>query len=358
MMKETYLLNDAKRQLAMATGVELEVTDIDYAIGQGRIVDAVAQIAGIKNPEPYAVEIKPHLTPAKVGLIAEQLKAAPFKGLLVTDYVNPRVAERLKEMDIAFIDLAGNAYINQPPIYIFIRGNKPTQRADLGRELKPTRAFQATGLKALFGFLINPDLLNETYRYIATVTDIALGTVGWVLNDLREHGYLLEKNNKKRRLIRKKELLDKWIAAYPEKLRPKLRLGCYQAPNHKWWNDVEIEKHNAQWGGEVAAAKLTGYLKPFTTTIYTDRIPPLLLLENNLKKATDGDVEIIRRFWAPELIADTEKEFHNTERPFKRNELVPNLLIYADLLATADGRNIETAKIIYDKYLYQYFRED
>ena len=103
-MKETDLLNDAKRQLAKATGVELEVTQIDNAIGQGRIVDAVAQIIGTKNPETYAVEIKQHLTTAKIGLIAEQLKAAPYRGLLVTDYVNPNAAERLKAMDIAFID--------------------------------------------------------------------------------------------------------------------------------------------------------------------------------------------------------------------------------------------------------------
>ena len=224
--------------------------------------------------------------------------------------------------------------------------------------MKPTRAFQATGLKALFGFLINPDLLNETYRNIAEATDIALGTVGWVLTDLREHGYLIERRNKERRLIRKKELLDKWVVAYPEKLRPKLRLGRYQAPNRMWWKDVEIAKHNAQWGGETAAAKLTNYLKPFITTIYAERIPPLLLLQNNLKKDAEGDVEILQKFWTPELVADIGRTFHNTKIMAGEEELVPHLLTYADLLATADDRNIETAKIIYDEYLYQYFRED
>jgi len=179
-----------------------------------------------------------------------------------------------------------------------------------------------------------------------------------VLNDLREHGYLLENQNKQRRLIRKKELLDKWVAAYPEKLRPKLRLGRYQAPNHLWWNNVEIAKHNALWGGEIAAAKLTNYLKPFTATIYADGIPPLLLLENNLKKNADGDVEILRKFWTPKLIADTENNFQNIDRPLNEKELVPTLLTYADLIATADTRNIETAKIIYDEYLYRYFQQD
>jgi len=31
--------------------------------------------------------------------------------------------------------------------------------------------------------------------------------------------------------------------------------------------------------------------------------------------------------------------------------LVPPPLVYADLLATADARNVETAKMIYDEYL-------
>jgi len=358
MAQENNLLEDAIRQLALATGIKLKVIEYNYEIDPGRVVDAVVQLAGAKKPEHYAVEIKPHLTHAKVGLIAKQFKAAPLRGLLVTDYVNPVIAELLKEMDIAFIDMAGNAYINHAPIYIYIRGNKPTKKEYLGRQLKPTRAFQGTGLKTLFGFLINPKLINKTYRNIAKTTDVALGTVGWVLTDLKEHGYLYENKNKERRLIRKKELLDKWVAAYPEKLRPNLRLGCYQAVNHEWWKDVEIAKHNALWGGEVAAAKLTGYLKPIMATIYADRIPPLLLLENNLKKAADGDVEILRQFWTPELIIETDKKYQNIGRPIDTNKLVSYLLIYADLIATADDRNIETAKMIYDKYLDQYFREN
>ncbi len=34
------------------------------------------------------------------------------------------------------------------------------------------------------------------------------------------------------------------------------------------------------------------------------------------------------------------------------------ILIYADLLATGDPRNIETAKIIYEKDIVRYIKED
>jgi hypothetical protein len=47
------------------------------------------------------------------------------------------------------------------------------------------------------------------------------------------------------------------------------------------------------------------------------------------------------RFW----------EFENNGQD---KDLVPPLLVYADLLATTDTRNVETAKLIYDEYLKRY----
>jgi hypothetical protein len=43
---------------------------------------------------------------------------------------------------------------------------------------------------------------------------------------------------------------------------------------------------------------------------------------------------------------------------WKYEDLVHPILIYADLLATGNERNIETAKIIYDKHILELIRED
>jgi hypothetical protein len=70
-----------------------------------------------------------------------------------------------------------------------------------------------------------------------------------------------------------------------------------------------------------------------------------LLIENRLKRDQTGDVEIIERFWKP-------VEF------WKYGDLVHPILTYADLLATGNERNIETAKMIYDQHIIQLIRED
>ena len=349
---EGELLKEAIGKFAAATGVDIRIVDREYAVGPGRRLDALADIHATTGTKTYAIEIKRHLTTAKVGLVAQQLLGIPYRGMLITDYVNPEMAERLKEMQLAFIDLAGNAYLNEPPIYVYIKGNRPTNHKTLGLNLKPTRAFQTTGLKVLFGLLTKDELLQAPYREIANETGVALGTIGWVLTDLKDHGYLYEGKGRPRQITQRKQIIERWVTAYPEKLRPKLKLGRYRAPAHRWWKDVQLEVHKAQWGGEIAAAKLTDYLMPEKAVIYADAVPPRLLAANQLKVDPEGDVEILRRFWKPNRVA------LNTPRPDVLNDVAPPLLVYADLMATGDERNVETARLIYDKFIDGHFGQD
>jgi len=292
----------------------------------------------------FAAEIKNRVTTANLGAFVQQLRIFPQeqKGLLVTWYVTPQMADRMKEMGIEFIDTAGNAYINQPPLFIFIKGNRPVDRYPKER---PTRAFQPTGLQVVFALLGNPGLEDKPFRQIAKAANAALGTVGWVIRDLKNLGYLLDRGKRGRRLLRKKELLDRWIAAYPDQLRPKNLVGRYRAPNKEWWKDEVLTPFTAFWGGEVAAAKLTRYLKPQVVTIYIKGNPGRLLLKHKMRKDLEGKIEVLKAFW-------------NFEYNWQFTDLVHPILIYADLLATGDTRNIETAEIVYERELTRLIRED
>jgi hypothetical protein len=96
---------------------------------------------------------------------------------------------------------------------------------------------------------------------------------------------------------------------------------------------------DAFWGGEVAAKLLTQYLRPQTVTIYSESNLPKLQARYGLRRDSDGDIELLRRFWKFD--------------PWDRKDLqtAPPLLVYADLLSTADDRNLETAKIIYEQHI-------
>jgi hypothetical protein len=69
------------------------------------------------------------------------------------------------------------------------------------------------------------------------------------------------------------------------------------------------------------------------------------MLQNKLRLDPQGEIELLAPFWS-------------FDYPEKNENLVPPLLVYADLLVRADGRTTETARMIYDKYLARYFTEN
>jgi hypothetical protein len=226
-------------------------------------------------------------------------------------------------------------YLNEPPLLVYIKGQGPPKAL---RKARLTRAFQPTGLKVIFAFLCKPELTNLPYREIARAAAVALGTVGWIVTDLKDLGFWLDTDKHGRGLTQKEKLLERWAAAYAEQLRPKLLIGRFAAPDVEWWKRARLRDFNAYWGGEVAAARLTDYLKPAFVTIYAREAPAKLQLMNKLKEHAQGNTEILKAFW-------------NSECDWIDNELAHPFLVYADLLATAEPRNIEVARIIHDNQL-------
>lgn len=290
----------------------------------------------------FYVEIKTNFTQATIGPIKQLLKRKGERNIIITKYVTPQIADKLKELNIPFIDTAGNAYIRDPNLLLFIKGN----RTVIPKEKIKTRAFQPTGLQVIFTLLCNPKLEDENYRKIATVTNVALGTVGWVMQDLKNLGFLIDMGRRGRCLINKEKLLTKWVITYPEQLRPRQLVGRYNAIEPGFWKNQDLPVE-AFWGGEVAAARLNKYLKPEIVTIYTNDEAALnkYIIKNRIQKNPEGKIEILKTFWKKEQ-----------QKPYP--DLVHPILIYADLQATGDARNIETAEIIYEQEIAGFIRED
>ena len=338
---EKGLILNALRILKETTGTAARIVKMEPALPEGR-PDALLELGNGPKRVQYVVEIKRTLPTAALGHAVAQVQRFKKPGMLITNYVTPPMAERLKELNIAFIDLAGNAFINTPRFFVYVTGRKPPETE---RIAKPAKVFRPTGLQVLFALLCQPELIDGPYRDIAKAAGVALGTVGWVMYDLKHLGFLVERGKHGRKLINKQKLLNTWVTAYAQTLRPKLHLGRFRAPDHDWWKKVEWRKTNAYLGGEPAAAKLTGYLKPERTAVYVTGEVNKFLLKNRLTKDATGNVEVRKAFW-------------DFDYRWKYPGLVPPLLIYADLLATADARNIETGKIIYEHYLARLIEQD
>jgi len=333
------MLVQAIHSLADSTGLQASIKAIEPAprIGSDAIIDIKA---GNKRWQLH-IEAKPQLTSHTLGptiaAVSEIKKKHPSVALVST-YVNPSQADKLRNLGIEFFDTAGNAFLQQKGLHVFITGRKPQASKSLGR---PARAFNPTGSRLVFALLCQLGLENKSYREMAKESDISLGAVNWIMNDLRTLGYLVDLGARGRRLVKKKGLLKRWTSAYPEQLRPKLILGRFRTRHaHDWWQQADLPS-DTFWGGEVAAKLLTKYLRPETITIYSESNLPKLQAQYGLQRDPNGDVELLRKFW----------KFDHWDE--KNLQTAPPLLVYADLVSTADDRNLETAQIIYEQYIAQ-----
>ena len=351
------LLGQAIKAFEKETGLSVDVI-AENALVQGANLDAIVKIAD--GEEPLAVEVKRWAQQANIGALANQVHNLPMKGLLVADYVNPRMAGKLKKQQVQFMDAAGNAYINALPVYIYITGNKPKDTLKLQKNTN--KAFDPAGLKVVFGLLCDHELVNCTYREIAEQADVALGSIGPILQGLQNAGFLVERKKGERRLINQRRLLERWVETYPEKLRPKLHIGDFLSENPYWWKDMELGQFAGFWGGEIAAAGYTGYIRPAQAEIYMpdERAINKLLAAARLRKAPTGGgeepgiVHIYKAFWR--MSGRENDSGHKFAR--QQEALVPPILAYADLVASGDSRNMEAARDLYEQFIAECIRED
>jgi hypothetical protein len=140
-----------------------------------------------------------------------------------------------------------------------------------------------------------------------------------------------------------KRMLDHWAMVYARTLRPKTLTATYTTENFRDWEKWTLDPRQVKWGAEPAAALLTRYLRPGILTLYTEKLPVKMMIDHRLKPVhgpTDvATIEIRKPFWGATLAAGP------------REDTVPPVLIYADLLATGDARCIETAQQVYDDYI-------
>jgi hypothetical protein len=340
-MREKEILEQAIRQFNAITGAALEELPAKKLVNKA---DTVAELRFGKLKTQFWVEIKNEIREQNLHGILNQVKKNPAEWLLICQYIPKPIKEELKNRAINYLETAGNCFIRKDGLFFYINDKAVTKH----RQPKEGRLWKQAGLKFLFGILIKPELLNTPFRAIAEITTVALGNIGPFIEELKEEGYVKDgvDNGKTFLLLENKEMLrNKWVELFNAVLKPKLKQGRFRFLNkndlQNWQETTEAANGKFYWGGEPAAALLTGYLHPEFFTIYTKAPKTDIMKHLRLVPDKNGNVEIVDIFWNPIIL----------DYLTKNKQTVPPLLAYAELITSLDSRNRETAERIKQKYL-------
>lgn len=257
--------------------------------------------------------------------------------LFVTVNATPKMLELAKIPDINILDCAGNFNIQ----YQLKNGNIVLMLANKGEKpvedttAKAYPVFLEKGLNVIFNLLLDKQNVGRPYREIMDATGVAIGTVKNVIDGLIYQQFVrVEKN--KRFLTNIDRLLMLWATNYGLNLKPKLfqtRFAFRDEERRRNWKHLELPD-GMLWGGEPAAALNDGFIAPGEFTVYADVPAATLMKTGAVVPDAYGEIAVYQKFWK------------GTDA-----KTVPALLIYADMMDTANGRCIEAAQKIKENEL-------
>jgi hypothetical protein len=271
---------------------------------------------------------------ATAALQAWNTAGAASPLLVVGPRLHPSSAETLQASGLWYIDGAGNAYLrNQGGLLIDVRGRRSAASAQpesLGDGLHsdgPRNPFTPKRAQVVCVLLDAPQLVAAPLRDIAECAGVSVGMAKETMDTLRSTGFL-EHLGSRRRLVRAGELLDLWAAAYPGALGRANKLLVAGGEIHAW---------SAPDGVQVAVSgeqAVPGDIRnPESLVLYVDTaetgLPAELLIHNRWHRDPHGSIVIRKLFWR--------------NLPDQRPGLAPVALIYADLLASREPRQLEVA---------------
>ena len=303
----------------------------------------------------YLVEEKRHLRHQDIGFVIAGLNRsranlppgqAGDRVLLLAPHVRRQQAAALEHAEIDYLDLAGNAHLQAPGLFVHVEGRRPR------KDPAPPRGRPQKGwIKTVMAILIRPELTRAPYRALAERADVALGTVAGCMNDLDVRGHLLKGNNG-RGIVDRQALVALWVQAYVEALRPKLRERRFQVrteSSQDIWRRLQKVLANRAQPWALTGADAAGRRLPFFRADETEIYAPVRALEDRETQkalvaqpaARGGNLLVIE---PPGPLALAGKA--DDDPP-----VAPGLLAYAELRYRGTGQALEAAELFLPEVL-------
>ena len=322
MVSERELFLDAEKTLINLTRRD----DITIRPSNNRRYDTDISIGDVK----LVGEVKSYVNNANFNQMLFRLQeirqTSKLPIMLIVGDISPQNLMRFAEEGINVLDHAGNCYINIPPLYILITGQKLVKPKETVKKV-----FNDSAIKLIFYFLLDKSNIAKPYRKIVEETGFSIGTVKNVIEKMTLRHHII-KTSKGRVLMDWRKLLDDWQVAYNQTLKPKLflnKMTLVKPERIKNWKDTKLPQ-DACWGGEGGANLTDGYLIPEIHTIYTGGDSNEIIRTSRILPSSEGEILVYKKFWTG----------------IEENHIAPKILIYADLMGTANSRCLDAAKRI------------
>ncbi len=259
--------------------------------------------------------------------------------ILLAPYVSPGIGRYLAEHGGNFLDEVGNCHLVLDDRYVAaVEGRRAPPRPASGL------GFRVAGYRVIFALLAQPGLLRGTVREIAGVAGVGKTTAAMTLQRLRRE-LVIAPDRRGHRMLQRSELMDRWLIAYQDVVRPHLFVGSFQVSER---DPQALERRIEEllerqgiawcWGGGAALHRISGFYRGEATVLHLPDPPVDLPRMLRALPAKEGPLTVLR---LPGPVAAQGREAH-TAHP---------LLVYSELMTQGDPRGREAAAELWREVL-------
>ncbi len=244
--------------------------------------------------------------------------------LITMPRLTPRGAGILRRRGLNAVDVEGNATIRLPGLVIEVEG----RRGKAGRSaVAPRGRWGPAGVRALLVILARPEMAGDwRVRNLAEASSVSVGSAQAVLARLRRDRFLGDDG-----LHQGGRLLDQWIGDFAADTAAHRVVDRYDY-RPAWWHGHEESLASADMAlsGESAAQVMGLPLRGDTSILYVWNPSTLkdLVKTARLRRDPAGGIIVRRRWW----------------QSVDGSWMAPSPLVYADLLAADEPRQMEVAQ--------------
>lgn len=271
--------------------------------------------------EWHLYHVPPHLDAAAAHQILAQ---APTPGVAWTYSSSKRGRALLRGAGRAYATSEGNVFLTDESRLIWLElTSAPPQLRHVDTVEK---RWSKADLRVLFVLLALPEALTATQPQLAEWAGVSQASAHRTLKMLlATHN---DYTDRARWAMRRPQLLERWVEAYATDLRPRLLIATYAGR----YDTTAIPTPPSGFvlsGAAAMVARQQVLAQAPTLELYGPTDDPAVRTQYRLAKSAVGNVILRKRFWT-----------------FDPMGLAPELIVYADLLATGDTRDRKAAETL------------
>lgn len=307
--------------------LEIKSVKQEYPIKNQKNVDIVVKTIYKKKETTFLIEVKSIGEPRHIEQAITQvkllLKTIPNSyPVVASSFLSETSREICKKLDVGYIDLFGNIYIDLPQIHIEKESNK-TKEVE---KKKQKQLFSPVATRIIRSLLIQPEE-KWTIQSLSEKSQVSLGYAHRIVEKLIEKKFLERNNDYKLILVDKSRLLDIWRDNYTFKNNTIYSYYTFEKNKDTLFNKIKKASQYIKSSYALTLHSGASFIAPYVR--YTD---VHLYIKSNMDQWVQVlDLRPVESGANIYLIKPYDQGVIQNLQTIKGNSIVSNIQLYLDL---------------------------